>query len=189
MDHEEARRGLGPQVRRRVPEDAAADRIAQLYEAHNVGLRRYLRRFVASDHDAEDLLHVVFLRVIRHLPSFRSRGYGVEAWIYRIARNAAIDFLRERSREVLAGEQMPEPAVDRSASWDAGIDIRTSLDALSPAERRLVVMRLVMGMSSKDVARVEQRTPTSVDCAHHRATIKLRRELRNWEPARQPVAA
>jgi RNA polymerase sigma-70 factor (ECF subfamily) len=166
-------------------DDASADRIAMLYEAHHAGLRRYLRRFVASDHDAEDLLHIVFLRVIRHLPSYRSRGYGVESWIYRIARNAAIDHLRERARETLPGEHMPEPAVDRGTSWDAGIDIRASLDALSPAERRLVVMRLMLGMSSKEVARAEDRTPSSVDCAHHRATVKLRRELRNW----QPVAA
>jgi RNA polymerase sigma-70 factor (ECF subfamily) len=177
-----------PHGLRQVHEDVSAERIAALYETHQAGLRRYLRRFVGSDHDAEDLVHVVFLRVIRALPNYRHRGYGVEAWIYRIARNAAIDHLRERSREVLADE-LPERSVDRGPSWDAGIDLRTSLDDLSTAERRLVVMRLLMGMSSKDVARVEQRTPSSVDCAHHRVTAKLRRQLRQWEPARQPLAA
>ena len=163
--------------------------IAALYAACSGPLRRYLRRFVATDHDAEDLIHNVFVNVMRHLPSYTPQGRGVEAWIFRIAHNTAIDHLRKHSREVLAGEQMPEGAVEPGADWDASIDFKSSLDNLSPREQRLVYMRLVLDMSSKDVADAERRTPSSVDCAHHRAKIKMRAGLRSWDPAYEQLAA
>ena len=162
--------------------------VAALYAACSGPLRRYLRRFVATDHDAEDLLQNVFVNVLRHLPSYTPQGRGVEAWIFRIAHNTAIDHLRKHSREVLAGEQLPERSVEPAGDWDAQIDFRDSLGGLPPRERRLVYMRLVLDMSSKDVATAEQRTPSSVDCAHHRAKIKLREHLQEWEPT-EPVAA
>lgn len=163
--------------------------IAALYEACSGPLKRYLRRFVATDHDAEDLIQNVFVSVLRNLDSYTPQGRGVEAWIFRIAHNTAIDHIRKHSREVLAGEQMPEHAVEPASGWDAAIDFRSSLGDLTTRERRLVYMRLVLDMSSKDVASAESRTPSSVDCAHHRAKIKLREHLSSWDTAPQPIAA
>lgn len=181
-----ARNGHG--VSKNGPVDVGDTDVAALYAACSGPLRRYLRRFVATDHDAEDLIQNVFVNVLRHLPSYTPQGRGVEAWIFRIAHNTAIDHLRKYSREVLAGEQLPERSVEPAADWDAQIDFRDSLNDLSPRERRLVYMRLVLDMSSKDVATAERRTPSSVDCAHHRAKIKLRANLQAWEPAEEFAA-
>jgi RNA polymerase sigma-70 factor, ECF subfamily len=162
--------------------------VAALYASCSRPLHRYLRRFVATDHDAEDLIQNVFVNVLRYRHSYTPQGRGVEAWIFRIAHNTAIDHLRKHSREVLPGEQLPERSVEPAADWDAQIDFRDSLGGLPPRDRRLVYMRVVLDMSSKDVATAERRTLSSVDCAHHRAKIKLREQLRAWDPPEKLAA-
>ncbi len=63
-----------------------------LYSRHGAGIRRYLARMV-GEADAEDLVHDVFERALT--------AHDVEeraaAWLYRIARNAAVDRLRSRT--------------------------------------------------------------------------------------------
>ena len=67
---------------------------ASLYDEYSPRLYRFLLLRVQEPADAEDLLQRVFLKVIEALPAFEDRGLPFGAWLFRIARNAAIDFER-----------------------------------------------------------------------------------------------
>ena len=66
-------------------------------------LRPFISRRVAAPEDADDILQEVLIRVHRGLPALRDEEQ-VAAWMYRIARNAVIDHLRRRPREMPAIE-------------------------------------------------------------------------------------
>src|SRR6266702_4707135 len=63
-----------------------------LYSRHGAGIRRYLARMV-GEADAEDLMHDVFERAL----AAHDAEQQPAAWLYRIARNAAVDRLRSRT--------------------------------------------------------------------------------------------
>lgn len=64
-------------------------------------LRRFIRRRVADDHAADDLLQETFVRVHQHLPALQDAD-RLAAWVYRIARNAIHDHFRAAAKPTLA---------------------------------------------------------------------------------------
>jgi len=66
----------------------------EIYERFQPGVLRFLSRLVGEE-EAEDVTQEVFLRVDRGLEGFRGES-SIGTWIYRIARNAALDHLRSR---------------------------------------------------------------------------------------------
>ena len=86
-----------------------------LYQRYVEPLYRYLRLHTGSEEDAADLTQQVFLQAMLSLPSYRERGVPFGAWLFRIARNLAINSTRRR-RATVAWELLPpalEPAADR----------------------------------------------------------------------------
>src|SRR4051812_40918795 len=67
-----------------------------LYRYYLSPVYRYLRLRTASDEEAADLTQQVFLRALAALPDYRSKGLPFSAWLFRIARNAAIDAHRRQ---------------------------------------------------------------------------------------------
>jgi RNA polymerase sigma-70 factor, ECF subfamily len=86
------------------------DRIAldfqQIYADYRPRIQRYLARMV-GDVEAEDLTQEVFVRVHRSLGTFRGDSQ-LSSWIYRIARNAALDRLRSPAFTNTAADALPE---------------------------------------------------------------------------------
>ncbi len=157
--------------------------MATLYSLYAVRLRRYVGRMVEDEHDAEDVVQSVFVKLMRSLDRYEDRGHRFDAWIFRVARNAALDHLRVRSRCEPVAELFPEPASRHDAGWDASMDLHNALSEMPAGERRLLLMRHVMGMSSGEIAEALGRTVSSVDSGHHRARHRLRRRLEADGPA------
>lgn len=149
---EEARRG-----------DMAA--FAELFEPLRPMVFAIARR-LAGDVDAEDVVMDTYLKAWRALPRFNGRA-SLKTWLYRIARNAAIDHLRIRQRHagvVLPGDgeepgdvgDLPDPA-GRTAAEEVvtreTIDgVSAALDTLSPDMRATLLLRFADGMSYADIA-------------------------------------
>ena len=72
---------------------------AAIYDAYAGRLYRFLMLRVREPADAEDLLQRVFVNVIEALPRYQDRGLPFGAWLFRIARNVAIDFARARPHD------------------------------------------------------------------------------------------
>lgn len=127
--------------------------------------------------DAEDLTQQTFIRVIENLPRFEERGVPFGAWLFRIARNATIDF--ERSRRPMA--DVEEVAVSTSVSPFDAIGDRQALawaiDHLPVAQREVLGYRYFADLTTAEVAVLMHRTEATVRSLQARAIVGLRRRL------------
>jgi len=91
--------------------------VSALYLRYRAKLVNYLYRLTGDRALAEDLTQETFLRVVRHLPSYRPIG-SVAGWIFRIAKNLALNSFRDRkaAKEV----SLEEPGLDRSEEEESG---------------------------------------------------------------------
>jgi RNA polymerase sigma-70 factor (ECF subfamily) len=142
-----------------------------------------LRYFGASGlgrTDPEDMLQDCWLRIHRSRHTYRA-SEPLLPWIYTIALRTRLDAYRKRrrleSREVLV-ETLPEPAqsVVRGSAPD-GKDIAHLIAGLPEAQREVILMLKVTGMSLEEVARATSSTVGAVKQKAHRAYATLRRVL------------
>ncbi len=156
------------------------DHVARLLAAHGIELARHLRRMVRDDDVAQDLLQDTMLRAHRALARLGA-GANERAWLYRIATNAALNHLRDRSRERRAMERHAfERAGDHAPSADRRDreDDRTALwqRVASLPERQRVALTLRVA-DELDYEEIAARMGTSEDAARanvYQATRKLR---------------
>lgn len=145
-----------------------------LVEAVGSDLYSGLRRL--QPHAAEDLAQETFIRVYRALADYepvRIRELDLRAWIWTIALNLGRNHARDRARRPIPvvledrhGREDPEP-ID-SASWDR------RFAALSPNQRRAVVLRHVVGLSYREISAATGRPEGTVKADVHRGLEKLR---------------
>lgn len=115
-------------------------------------LRNFIRSRVRDHAAAEDILQEAFLKIHRKLPTLRS-DQRVEAWIWRIVRNAIADhFRRHRPNDPLADEvELPvEPAADLP---DLACCLRKFVDQLTPAHREALLLTEWDGLAQTDLAK------------------------------------
>jgi RNA polymerase sigma-70 factor (ECF subfamily) len=116
---------------------------------------QYLRRRVGDEHLAEDLAQEVFLRVHRSLSSLNSKE-RLHAWVFRIARNLAIDHLRARAvlpmQEVNAEQAIEAPEADRDLNAVAASWLPTLIKDLPEKYQEPLRLSELEGLSQKEVA-------------------------------------
>ncbi|WP_320908300.1 RNA polymerase sigma factor [Bacteroides nordii] len=77
----------------------------------------HIRRLVVSHEDAEDVIQEVFIRIFRHLEQFREES-SLITWIYKIATNESLRFLKTRKAEVVSAEEIQEELLDKLKTSD-----------------------------------------------------------------------
>jgi RNA polymerase sigma-70 factor (ECF subfamily) len=129
---------------------------------------------------AEEVTAQAFERAFRKRRSFRASRGSEEAWLFGIARNAALDELRRRKRRA-ALETDPEDA--HAVAPDEHADgalrrqaVRAALGRLAPRERELVALKFAGGLSNDEIARVLGISASNAGTRLHRALEKLRRD-------------
>ena len=128
---------------------------------------------------AEEVTAQAFERAFRKRRSFRASRGSEEAWLFGIARNAALDELRRHKRRA-ALEVDPEDV--HATPLDERIDgalrrevVRAALGRLAPRERELVALKFAGGLANEEIARVLGTSATNVGTRLHRTMEKLRR--------------
>jgi RNA polymerase sigma-70 factor, ECF subfamily len=158
--------------------DAAA--LEELVPHISPPLLRYFGRSGIGRSDAEDLLQDCWIRIHRSRHTYRS-SEPVMPWIYAIARHTRLDAYRKQrrleSREVLV-PSIPERLQQVVPETLSEEDQFARLVANLPdAQREVIVMLKVAGMSLEEVARATASTPGAVKQKAHRAYTALRRAL------------
>jgi RNA polymerase sigma-70 factor (ECF subfamily) len=146
-----------------------------LFTAHRDGIFRYLCRIVGQE-DARELTQEVFLRVTRTTAPQADEG-GRRAWLFRIARNLALNRVRDDRRRGETVEMAADPAFPPTQAL--AVVLREALEALSPVDRDVFLMREVGGLSYDEISFACQLTPDAVRSRLHRARRQLRRALRD----------
>ena len=144
-------------------------------------------------HDAEDVMQEALLKTFRHVRSIREPA-GFRTWLFRTVRNFCLMKRRRRVGEpsqVLsidaaadAAGHAPIDVADRAQrpdeaalnSW-LGKRLRTALASLAPADRMIVLLREMEGLSTREVAAITKMTEDNVKTRLHRSRARLRAEL------------
>jgi RNA polymerase sigma-70 factor (ECF subfamily) len=145
-----------------------------LFAANEQRLFKYFCRVVGHADAARDLTQDVFLRVSRTTIPAAPEG-EVRAWLFRIARNLALDHHRERLRR-----PQPVALVDegsRVASQDVDFAVNQALATLADVDRDVFLMREVAGLGYEEIGRTCDLTPDAVRSRIHRARLHLRAQL------------
>ena len=140
-----------------------------------------LRRLVGDRALAEDLFQETFLRVIQHASRFDARR-KFSGWVFRIARNLAVDEMRKRGvrqEEKLNHEPLdPAAGPDRAAvRTEQGEAIARAIELLPREQREVFLMREWGGLSFKEIAEVTESPLNTVLGRMHLAVKKLRASL------------
>lgn len=134
---------------------------AQIYHYYRHRVYAYLRTRVIDAEDAADLTQQVFLQAMEALPRYHPRAVPFGAWLFRIARNAAIDAQRHH-RGTIAWEDVPaalEPQGDDDPETEilqreALVHLHTLLHALDPETRDLLLLRFAARLTAAEIGAV-----------------------------------
>jgi RNA polymerase sigma-70 factor (ECF subfamily) len=150
-------------------------------------VHRYVRSIVRDAHDAEDVTQNVFMKLFGCLESYDESRAPFSAWLLRIARNAALDHLRQR-RAVPCDELAARRSAVTKQDPDASATLRDAFETLPDQQRLVLFLRHVLGLSPDEIAHELGRTPASVNGLQHRGRSALKAALRRAEmtPATSP---
>jgi RNA polymerase sigma-70 factor (ECF subfamily) len=174
-----------------VPDaSAAATGIDRLLIEMRPKLHRYCARMVGSVIDGEDVVQDALIKAVESFPASRPIG-NPEGWLFRIAHNTALDFLRRRSRrEALRSDEevdmIADPADIIQRRQIATASLRT-LMRLPVAQRSSVILMDVLGCSLREVCEVMDTSLPAVKAALHRGRTHLRELADEPEDLPHPI--
>ena len=137
-----------------------------LVTEHEKGVYAIAQRMTGNAEDAADMTQETFIKAYNSLSSFRGDS-KFSVWLYRIATNVCLDFLRSRSRkptvslsmedddgeetqmDIADESQSPEQLLERGLTRDA---VRRGLKSLSPEYRQILLLREIQGLSYEEIA-------------------------------------
>lgn len=156
------------------------DAFARLVDRHAPMVMAVCRRHVGDD--AEDAAQEAFVKAWRAAASFSGRS-SVRTWLYRIAVNAARDRLRRDRRRPPAADvdiadlaqRLADPAGVDEQLAARGVDaqLRQALAQLPAAQREVVVLADVVGVSHAELARRQSVAPGTIKSRLHRGHARL----------------
>lgn len=172
-----------------VPEMSATDSIDGLLIALRPRLHRYCARMVGSVIDGEDVLQDTLIKAVEAFASAGPIG-NPEGWLFRIAHNTALDFLRRRNRQeaLRSGEEVDmiaDPADTVASREIARASLRTFM-RLPVAQRSSVILMDVLGCSLQEVGDVMDYSLPAVKAALHRGRARLRELAEEPDDAPRP---
>jgi len=167
-------------VRRAKQRDQEA--FAQLYEGYFDKIYRYVAIRIGDRMEAEDITQQVFLNAIKAISSFRWRGIPFSAWLFRIAHNQVVDYLRRKAKRPAIPLDESLVASDYDPQLIAGqkLDIErlhSATGKLTPAQQEVISLRFAGELSIAQVARIMGRSEGAVKALQHSAIVALRKTL------------
>jgi len=153
------------------------DGFEALYRSCRDDVYAYVASLVRDAAAAEDVTALAFERALRWRARFDPRRGSQRAWLFGIARNAALDELRKRSRRTsLIGDVIddsPLPDHDDELA-ERRLVVRAALRELPPRDRELVLLKFVGRLSGAELARVIGTSETNAATRLSRALNRLR---------------
>ncbi len=170
----------------RAAKSGDASAFGELYERYRDAIYRYCLSRTGTAHDAEDLTSDVFVKALHSIDRYQERGLPFVAFLYRIARNAAIDRSRTLKQPLSVDELVTQPASSQNVEADAMLAVDRSillaaLTKLKTDHRDVIVMRFIEGYSALEVAAALGKTEGAVRTLQHRALERLRKEFDDAE--------
>ena len=160
-------------------DDAA---LTAIYQHLQPKVLRFLHYRVGDPQAAEALTTEVFLRVIEKLPQYRIREAPLQAWVFQIARNLAIDHFRRQGvrnhvlldANIRANGDGPDVAAGRSLVRD---ELRNAVNHLTEGQADVIILRFISGMSIAETAETLNKSEGAVKALQARGLEAMHRIL------------
>ena len=173
-------------VRRAQQRDQVA--LTQLYEENFERIYRYIVFKTGDRTEAEDMTQQVFLNALQSISSFKWKGMPFSSWLYRIAHNQIVDYLRKKSRRptvplekvIVADSDDPRQVVERRLEIE---EVAAATKRLTRAQQEVISLRFAGGLSVAEVARTMGRSEGAVKALQHSAIRALRKVLAAGAPS------
>ena len=162
-------------------DSAAADeqaRFERLFQEHHSSIYAYLCRLVGDRKQAEDLAQDTFVKAFRALDRLPAEA-NARAWLYRIATNTALDWLRRRRLiswlPLFDNDRHPAVSASFSDSLLESVAVQRTLSRLPARYRAPLVLYACQGFSTREIAQILNISPGAVKTRLFRAREKFRR--------------
>jgi RNA polymerase sigma-70 factor (ECF subfamily) len=162
-----------------TPERSASEQFEALYQSTFPRVYAYVASMLRDRSAAEEVTAQAFERAYRKRSTYRAGRGSPEAWLFGIARHAALDELRRLKRRAPL-EADPEdlsalPPEDHAEGVVRRETVRAALATLEPRDRDLVALKFQAGLSNAEIGRVLAMSESNVGTKLHRTMEKLRR--------------
>ncbi len=134
------------------------------YEQYKNGIFRYALSITKDRYLAEDVLHDTFVKLLSG--GIRCTPGKEQAWLYRVARNLCYDLLRKSKRE--------RSYAEAPAGSDSRFEYMELISSLSPIEQEIVTLKIVGGLSHREIGSVLGITSGAAQKRYERAISALR---------------
>lgn len=172
------------------------DAVSAVIQKYARPLYAFIYRQVQHQADAEDILQETWLRMIRHMDKF-DPNYTFSSWLFQIAVNLCRDFrrfkwVRLKAFSRLTESQSHEPQTEESpeqkmAAYESTNRLQTLLNALSPKQREVIMLRCLYGFSEQEVANIVKTPKGTIKSRLHHAIEKLKSLLETKHVERNPI--
>jgi RNA polymerase sigma-70 factor, ECF subfamily len=170
-------------VQRAQLQDSEA--LTRIYEAYFDKIYRYLVVRVRNEVEAEDLTQQVFMKVLQSISSYKSKGVPFSSWIYRIAHNQMVDFMRQQNKKStvdIEGLQLQDNADDPQQVMEQQVDVeevKKATQKLTVAQQEVLSLRFTAEMSIAQCAEIMGKSEGAIKALQHSAVLALRKALVN----------
>jgi len=182
MTREEFQKLASPQGENEV-------KLVNLYDEYYPKVARYAYVRIGNRTEAEDIASEVFLKALDSLRNYQERGLPMQAWLFRIAHNLIVDYLRKNSQH----QNVPLENVDLIEETDPAataennlemLRVKEALRDLTEDQREVIRLRFFSGLTSQEVSAIMKKSDGAVREMQRAALEKLRRKLNGPAPGR-----
>lgn len=162
---------LNPQTQRKAFERVVREYSEQLYWQ--------VRRIVLTHDDADDVLQNVFMKVWTHLDSFHQDA-RLSTWLYRIAINESLDFVRRKKKQLVVSSDEQENAIANMLVADRYFDgdeaqalLQEAIAQLPDVQRTVFNLRYFDDMKYSDISHLLHTSEGALKASYHIAVKKI----------------
>jgi RNA polymerase sigma factor (sigma-70 family) len=163
--------------------DGKPEAFGLLVDKYKGGIFAFVYGRLGRLQDAQDVTQEVFIEAYRGLHSLR-RWESFVFWLYRIARNLCVDWIKAESRrpdsEFIEDQDpnvLESPSLDSYREGQLGESLKEALDALPETYREVLMLHYFGGMAIKEIARAVGASPAAIGKRLSRARSQLREEM------------
>ena len=137
----------------------------------------FVNCYVHDFYQAEDIVSDTFVKIIVKKPKIKNEEY-FKTYVYRIAKNLSLDYLKRRKKEIVFKEDYTESFEDIVID-ESKLELKKAIDKLSREYRLIVHLRYFDGFSVKEISEIVKKNKKYVYNVLERAKVKLRELLKD----------
>lgn len=151
-----------------------------IYNSYNLQVRSILFRYSGSEEQLDEMVQETFIKIWKNFSKF-SGNSSLKTWIYRVAVNSAIDYLRKHKRHsnsVSYDESLSSTKSNEQVIINQQL-ITTSLQSLSSTQRQVIILAIYQELKLTEIAQVLEIPIGTVKSRLHNAKLELLKSFKS----------